>query len=126
MLTALLTTGCVERKITINSKPRGALVHLNDKEVGRTPVDVPFTFYGTYDVRLEKEGYKPLWTQQKAKAPLWEYPGPDLLAEAIPGMVSNPTWHFELEQATPVQQQDPDQLLKNAKDLRAKARGPAD
>ncbi len=49
-------TGCVERTITVTSDPSGALVYLNDTEIGRTPVTVPFTFYGTYDVRLEHDG----------------------------------------------------------------------
>jgi len=52
----LLITGCVERLITVKSTPAGALVYLNDEEVGRTPVTVPFRFYGVYDVRLEHEG----------------------------------------------------------------------
>jgi hypothetical protein len=52
---ATLLAGCVERTITINSEPQGALVYLNDEEVGRTPVSVPFLYYGTYDVRLEHE-----------------------------------------------------------------------
>lgn len=52
---ALWLTGCIERTITITSEPSGSLVHLNDEEVGRTPLTVPFTFYGVYDVRLEHE-----------------------------------------------------------------------
>jgi len=52
----LLITGCVERLITVKSTPAGALVYLNDEEVGRTPVTVPFKFYGVYDVRLEHDG----------------------------------------------------------------------
>lgn len=53
---AALLTGCVERLITVHSTPAGALVYLNDEEVGRTPVSVPFKYYGTYDVRIEHEG----------------------------------------------------------------------
>ena len=52
----LSLTGCIERLITVTSQPAGALVYLNDEEVGRTPVTVPFRFYGVYDVRLEHEG----------------------------------------------------------------------
>jgi hypothetical protein len=48
--------GCIRRSITITSQPAGALVWLNDEEIGRTPVTVPFTYYGVYDVRLEHEG----------------------------------------------------------------------
>ncbi len=108
--------GCVERTITITSTPSGALVHLNDEEVGRTPVTVPFTFYGVYDVRLEAEGHQPLWTKQEAKAPLWETPGPDLVAEAIPGAKVSLPWHFELQ---PVGQVNEDQLIDRAKQMRA-------
>ncbi len=107
--------GCVERTIHITSDPPGALVHLNDEEVGRTPLDVGFTFYGTYDVRLERDGCKPLWTKQKADAPWWEAPGPDLVAEALPGVKSQLHWHFTLE---PTPESREDTLIDNARQLR--------
>lgn len=96
-MAGLLLAGCVERRISITSEPAGALVHLNDQEVGRTPLTVPFTWYGTYDVRLEADGYQPLWTEAKAKQPLWDLPGPDLIAEAIPDAKSEIKWHFVME-----------------------------
>ena len=88
--------GCVERVIRITSQPTGALVHLNDEEVGRTPVTVPFTFYGTYDVRLEHDEYQPLWTQRQTNAPWWEAPGPDLFAEMVPDVKVQLDWHFDM------------------------------
>jgi hypothetical protein len=92
---SLLTLGCVERKITINSDPSGALVYLNDVEIGRTPVTVPFQWYGDYDVRLTYERNigtddKPvmqryyLHTHRQAKAPPFEWLGIDLFAEILP------------------------------------------
>lgn len=48
-------SGCVERKITVISNPEGALLTLNDVEVGRTPVTVPFTWYGDYDVQIRAD-----------------------------------------------------------------------
>ncbi len=132
--------GCVERLITVKSKPAGAIVYLNDEEIGRTPATVPFRFYGVYDVRLEAEPrwmsiqqaaaafgvteaeisqwtdqerldsresdsgaievkvyYRPLWTKHEAKAPWWEAPGPDLIAEALPDQTVHLEWDFELE-----------------------------
>ena len=109
--------GCIQRTITINSEPQGALVHLNDVEVGRTPVTVPFTFYGTYDVRLEKEGFETLTTATEAQMPWWEAPGPDLVAEAMPGNQDVALrWDYVLEPAQPV---NPDALIDRAKQLRA-------
>ncbi len=43
----LFAAGCVQRTITITSDPPGALVWLNDREIGRTPLDVNFVYYGT-------------------------------------------------------------------------------
>ncbi|MEM9347839.1 MAG: PEGA domain-containing protein [Planctomycetota bacterium] len=92
----LLSVGCVERRLMITSEPAGALVYLNDEEVGRTPLEVPFTWYGTYDVRLEREGYRTLQTQQVAEQPWWEVPGPDLFAETIPNKRVEIAWHLEM------------------------------
>src|SRR5262245_33218461 len=98
--TALLA-GCVERTVSITSDPPGALVWLNDREVGRTPVDVKFDYYGTYDVRLEREGSEPLMTSGKADAPWWEFVGIDLIAEALPFRFhSHIKWNYVLEPAT--------------------------
>src|SRR5688500_11766935 len=90
-------TGCLERTISISSEPARALVWLNDVEVGRTPLEVDFTFYGTYDVRLDLDGYEPIVTSRTTKAPIYEYPGLDLLAEAVPTTIeTNIRWHFAL------------------------------
>ncbi len=115
--------GCVRRTITLNSDPAGAIAYLNNEEVGRTPTTVPFTFYGTYDVRLEKDGYQTLETAAKVEAPFWDSIGPDLIAELAPG-----TQHvdinldFQLEPATPPDQVDTAPIIDRAKQLRAKLR----
>ena len=114
-LLALAGGGCVERTITITSTPPGSLLYLNDEEVGRTPVTVPFRFYGVYDVRLEHDGYKPLWTKHSAHQPVWDYMGPDLIAEAIPGVKSQQTWHFDMQPNPP---DNPDLLIEHAREMR--------
>lgn len=106
----------MQRTIAITSEPEGALVYVNDEEVGRTPLVVPFTFYGVYDVRLEASGFKPLWTRARARVPWWETPGVDLLAEAVPGARSEVKWHFRLEPAGEV---DESSLIDRARQMRA-------
>lgn len=97
-LCALACGGCLERRIQITSEPPGALVWVNDVEVGRTPTETSFTYYGVYDVRVRKDGYEPIVTSRKAKAPLYEYPPIDLLASATPADISTTVrWHFDLE-----------------------------
>lgn len=107
--------GCLERRLHITSDPPGALVHLNDAEVGRTPCEVDFEFYGVYDVRLELEGFEPLMTSAEAKVPAHELPVVDLAALILPVKFKNDVrWHFAL---TPTDA-DTDALLGRARDLR--------
>jgi hypothetical protein len=84
LLAPLLPAGCVRRSLTVKSDPPGALVHLNGTEVGRTPMTRDFTWYGTYDVVLRKEGYETLKTEGKVIAPWWQWIPTDLFAELLP------------------------------------------
>lgn len=122
---ALLTlTGCVERRIKVTSSPTGARVWINDQQVGTTPVETRFTFYGNYDVRLELPGYDTISEPRTAKAPLYEYPGPDLVATALPFKFKPLVeWHFELTQVEETTNPDGarDNLLNRATELRNQA-----
>ncbi|MFZ2873586.1 MAG: PEGA domain-containing protein [Phycisphaerales bacterium] len=89
--------GCLDRTLLVTSDPPGASVTVNDVEVGRTPVEASFTYYGTYDVLLTLEGHEPLRTRATASAPVYEYPPLDLAAEALPARIRNQVkWHFTL------------------------------
>ncbi len=121
MMLMMGLSGCVQRVISITSEPSGALVRLNDREVGRTPLEVPFTFYGTYDVRLEREGSEPMWTVGEARAPWWDTVPLDLLAEAVPGAKSEVKWHYELQPAQVGGEGDVDTLVEHARQMRALA-----
>ena len=120
--------GCLERTVTITSEPAGALVILNDEEIGRTPVETGFRYFGVYDVRLQREGFEPIVTEKEAVAPIWEYPGLDLLAIAAPWRVkTHLKWHFDLEAVpepgTPEAEQSEQELFDRARSLRAASRG---
>lgn len=98
MMAGALLAGCVERRLEITSDPPGALVWVNDAQLGRTPLESSFLFHGHYDVRVELEGYETLRASALAKAPFYEYPPLDLAAEAIPARLENvQRWHFVLE-----------------------------
>ncbi len=93
----IATTGCVERTLRITTEPEGARVWLNDREVGQTPCTVEFNDYGTYDLRVAKEGYAAIWEGRSPDLPVWDAPGPDLLVEIVPAdFKSHTEWHFTL------------------------------
>ena len=83
ILVPLLLPGCVERTARIQTDPPGALVVVNDEEVGVSPVKFAFLWYGDYDIILRKPGYQTLKTHQRIDAPWYEWPPFDLVAEAI-------------------------------------------
>ncbi len=76
--------GCVERSIDVTSNPPGALVTANDQEVGRTPFSKPFTWYGTYEIQVRKDGYQTLKTETPVIAPWWQWMPFDFVAEILP------------------------------------------
>jgi PEGA domain-containing protein len=120
----LLLTGCVERRIRVTSSPAGARVWINDQQVGTTPLETRFTFYGGYDVRVELEGYNPINELRQAKAPLYEYPGPDLIATALPFKLKPLIeWHFDLTQVEETTNPEAarENLLNRAESLRQQA-----
>lgn len=128
---APLLTGCVtrtsDRRIVVTSDPPGATVWLNDVEIGRTPTEASFKFYGTYDLQLRLDGYEPVHEGRTAHAPLHEQPGFDLLAAAWPWRPRHEVaWHFDL-QPTPERtlgtQELETQLIERARQAAATVAG---
>jgi hypothetical protein len=116
--TMVPTLGCVRRTISVTTTPPGAIVFLNDREVGRTPCDVDFLHYGVYDVRIRLEGYEPVVGSGRASAPVWDFVGADFLAELVPAQLeSRVEWHFDLEPSA----QDPGALRARASEMRAQS-----
>jgi len=107
-------TGCVERKLTIVTEPSGALVALNDEEIGTSPVTVAFEWYGDYGVRISKDGYQTLNTHQNFKRPLKDRFLIDLFADMFTTKIDEYTWSFKLE---PYKQIERDELIKSAVSL---------
>lgn len=88
-----LQAGCVERLLQIRTDPPGAEVTVNGEPMvvvvdGKTrravtPVEVPFDFYGTFQVGLRREGYLSESIQVPVSAPFYQYPPIDFFAENL-------------------------------------------
>jgi len=79
----LADTGCVKRKLTIRSQPEGALVYVDQQEVGQTPLSVPFTYYGTREILLEKDGYQTVKEKHRIRMPWYQIPPLDFITENL-------------------------------------------
>jgi hypothetical protein len=110
--------------LTINSNPPGALVRIDDEDIGQTPVSVPFTYYGTRKVQLIRPGYETLTVLQRIKAPWYEYPGIDFFSEhfALHEVRDERDLFYELKPAAMVPNE---QLLQRAEQLRNNSRAAA-
>jgi hypothetical protein len=83
VLAAVATCGCVQRRMTIRSDPPGALVYVDDYQVGTTPVSHDFVYYGTRKIRLVKDGYETLTVRQPFPIPWYEYFPLDFVSENL-------------------------------------------
>jgi len=117
LIMCLLLSGCVERKLTINTQPQGAIVLLNDEEIGASPVTVSFNWYGDYNVTIRKEGFETLKTHRRLKGPWYDKFPFDFFAQILnpKRIVDSYEWTFEL---APKQQINREQLIQNAQDLK--------
>jgi len=117
LIVTLFLGGCVERKLTINTEPQGAIVVLNDEEIGTSPVTVSFEWYGDYNVRVSKEGFETLKTHRKLKRPWYDKFPFDFFAQLIipKRIVNSYEWTFEL---APKQEIPREELIRNALELK--------
>jgi hypothetical protein len=120
----LVLSGCgVQRDLVFRSNPSNALVYLNGEEIGRTPLDHEFLWYGKYDVMLRKEGYVSAKTTTNVKPPWWQWIGFDFVAELMPiRLRDKQIFTYTLLPAS-TQPADSQLMLENAEEYRGKLEG---
>lgn len=119
-LASTFLTGCVERQLTVNTSPSGAVVTLNDEEIGISPVTVSFQWYGDYDVRISKEGYETLKTHRLLKGPWYDKFPFDFFAQVLnpKKIVDTYEWTFQLnDKKTPNREELIEKAQKMKKQL---------
>ena len=120
----LVLGGCVERRLRIESEPSGAIVYVSDVEVGRTPLTLPFTWYGDYDIMLRKEGYATLKTHEPIAPPWYDMPPLDLFSAVAP-------WTYRVRREFRYELRESDiprdaELIGRARELQEKNLQPAE
>jgi len=116
LFVGVFCSGCVERQLTIVTTPPGALVYLNDEEIGESPVTTPFKWYGDYNVRISKPGFQTLHTHRLLEGPWYDSFPFDFLAQIVnPKRITDSyEWSFELNAKQPM---DRDALIAQALSL---------
>lgn len=103
--------------MTIHSNPPGALVYVDDYELGTTPISTNFTYYGKRKIRLVKDGYETKTVMQQVLPPWYQYFPLDFLTENfVPGEIRDTrTLTFNL---TPQAIAPTDSVMGRAEQLR--------
>jgi len=83
VLAIAAAAGCVQRRMTIRSNPPGALVYVDDYQIGTTPVSTDFVYYGTRKIRLVKDGFETLTVRQPFPIPWYEVFPLDFVTENL-------------------------------------------
>ncbi len=119
-----LQAGCVDRRLTVRTNPPGAQLFVDDYEIGTTPVSTDFTYYGTRQIRLIKDGYETLVIKQPIPAPWYQYFPVDFVTEnLVPGQIRDE--RVVTYQLQPSIQVPNEQLVGRAQALRENGRAGA-
>lgn len=112
--------GCVNRRLTIRSDPPGALVRIDGKNVGFTPLSMDFDYYGTREITLIKDGYETLTVQQEVAAPLYQrFPLDAVSDNFLPFRVTNRhDFRYSLQRQKIIPENE---IIDRANDLRSNA-----
>ncbi len=90
MIVTLCGCGSLHRRITVRSDPPRALVLVDGDEKGYTPMQMDFTYYGTREITLIKDGYETLNAMQKVRTPWYQIVPLDFFSDNfLPFKVTN-------------------------------------
>jgi hypothetical protein len=87
MVFYLALPGCIRKRMTVRSNPPGAMAYIDKQPIGLTPVSTSFTYYGTRNFELVRDGYRPERFLRKISPPWYAIPPLDFFSESL--------WPFE-------------------------------
>ena len=127
IIVLFLFSGCVTRTITVRTNPSNALVYVDNELVGESPVEIPFTYYGTRKITIEKrDGDGKLICErkiafEKIKTPVYEMFPLDFFSENLwPfGIQDNHILNYDLVELKPLSRKEQQKrVIENAEELR--------
>lgn len=116
-----VVSGCVRRRMTVRTNPPGATVSVDNQLLGIAPAASSFVYYGTREIRVEKDGYRTETLKTRISPPWYQYPGFDFITESL--------WPWEIRderiidvELVPQVLEPTEQVLGRADQLRSQSR----
>jgi len=80
-------TGCIRKRMTVRTSPPGAMAYIDKNPIGLTPVSTSFTYYGTRNIEIVRDGYRTEKFLRRISPPWYAIPPLDFFSETL--------WPFE-------------------------------
>ncbi len=128
-----VSAGCVTRTITVKTNPSNALVYIDNELEGESPVTIPFTYYGTRKIMIEKKDDDGKLTHErttafeKIKAPVYQVFPMDFFSELLwPRKIKDEhILNYDLVKLEPLSMKEQqEKVIKNAEELRQRVNAP--
>jgi hypothetical protein len=118
-------SGCVSRRLTVVSDPPGALVEIDGRRLGVTPVSMDFTYYGTRNITLSKPGFQTLTVEQPQRTPWYQIFPFEFFSDnfALTHLTDRHVFNYRLVPSSP-QSEDPGTLIERGRNFRSQAQLP--
>lgn len=72
----------------VRTGPPGAVISVDNQVIGTSPAATSFTYYGTRDIRIERDGYRTETIRRNIRPPWYQLPGLDFVSETLwPGEI---------------------------------------
>jgi hypothetical protein len=129
----IFVNGCVTRTITVKTNPSNAAVYVDDKLVGESPVSVPFVYYGTRKITIEKKDADGKLTRErktvyeKIETPFYEFFPIDFFSELVwPfDIIDDHVLHYDLTEIKQLSRKEQQKIvLDNAQELKIRVDAP--
>jgi PEGA domain len=101
-------SGCMHRRMTVQTDPPGARVLVDGQDIGLTPASLDFNYYATRQITLIKDGYETRTIMQRVETPWYEVPPLDFFSDNfVPFKVTNRhEFRYSLQRQQQVPQHD--------------------
>jgi len=121
-LIPVILCGCVERELFLKTDPPGALVCIDGKNVGQTPVSIPFYYYGHRKIEFRLKNYKAEQVLLELDPPWYQVFPLDFMFDLLwPATLNDVhSYEFELVQWKPENLDDQKAILDRAQLMRKK------
>jgi hypothetical protein len=113
-------SGCIRKRMTVRTNPPGAMVYVDRQPIGLSPVSTNYTYYGTRNFEIVRDGYRTERFLRRFNPPWYAIPPLDFVSETL--------WPFERRderiidvQLTPDPVVTSDALIDSGEQLRLQA-----